>query len=300
MGGVVLALALAADLLRDDRVLGRAQRLAHSVPVAAIDKDRNLDLLGGSAGLALGLLALERVSGPDPRCAELAHAAGRRIARGATRFEDGSPGWLTTGRRPLDGAGHGTAGIALALARLAVRTGDEKFVALSEAAIRGESARYDAAIGGWPDRRADTEPVATLSWCHGGAGIGLTRLELLALPLPNSLYEIARRDLERVHRALAGGSPERDHLCCGGAGEIELLAEIAAAGGDDGIDSLLRGRSDALAARILAGEPPRLNRRDSPGSRGVPAPGLFQGTAGVGLALLRSQRPELPSVLTWR
>ena len=187
---LLFALALAADLLGDDRVLGRAQRLAHSVPVATIDKDRNLDLLGGSAGLALGLLALERVSGPDPRCGELARAAGRRIARAATRFEDGSPGWLTTGRRPLDGASHGTAGIALALARLGVRTGDEQFVALSEAAISGESARYDAAIGGWPDRRADTDPVAKLSWCHGGAGIGLTRFELLALPLPDSMHEM--------------------------------------------------------------------------------------------------------------
>ena len=52
-----------------------------------------------------------------------------------------------------------------------------------------------------------------------------------------------------------------------------------------------------LAQRILAGEPLRFTRPQS--AADVPAPSLFQGTAGVGLTLLRCAAPELPSVLAW-
>ncbi len=185
------------------------------------------------------------------------------------------------------------------LARLLARTGDEALLAPVRAALGGESSRYDAGLGGWPDRRVeDGEPLARTNWCHGAAGIGLSRVALLELSLPADLHELARRDLGRAAELVRAQSSVFDHLCCGSAGECEFLLELARATGDDEARVEANGRCDELAERILAGEALRLNRPEAAG-REVPSPGLFQGSAGVGLALLRRCDPTLPSVLSW-
>jgi type 2 lantibiotic biosynthesis protein LanM len=293
-GALVYGFVLVASLLQTERPLAAAQLLAGALPVAAFEKDRVIDLLGGTAGALAGLLALDRALGGDQAVIELAEAAGRFLAGRAVEHDDGAA-WKTLGGRELDGFAHGNAGIALALARLSARTGDAALAKLVRSAVTGESSRFDPALGGWPDRRYE-EPKVMSGWCHGAAGIGLARVGLAQASLGHGLEELIDRDLQRAKAALAAAQPNLDHLCCGGAGESEFLFDLAALRGDEEAGALAQARCDDVAARIVAGERPRLTRPDAD----VPSPGLFQGTSGLGLSLLRRAAPDLPSVLAWR
>lgn len=197
----------------------------------------------------------------------------------------------------LDGASHGTSGIAVTLARLAARTDDGALLGLALRALAGESERFDGEYGGWPDRRFD-EPVVVASWCHGAAGIGLARLGLLELRLPREARERARSDLARAASAVSASETSLDHLCCGRAGEIDFLVELAQATGDPAPLARARRLAGELAGRVEAGAPLRLRAPDT--TAGIPVPGLYQGLAGVGYALLRARAPELPGLLAWR
>jgi lantibiotic modifying enzyme len=137
-------------------------------------------------------------------------------------------------------------------------------------------------------------------WCHGAAGIGLARLGLLETSLGTELEATVTSDLARAKTALVTTHPSRDHLCCGGAGEVEFLLELARLWADADARRRAEARCDELAQRILAGQSPRLTGPRADAGRKVPSPGLFQGTSGVGLCLLRRAVPDLPSVLTWR
>jgi type 2 lantibiotic biosynthesis protein LanM len=296
-GGIVYGVVLVADMLGEARPLQAARALAGALPAGAVQADRQLDLLGGAAGALAGLLALDRAIAGDETL-ELAELAGDVLMREAVEHDDGSVMWHTVGNRTLDGFSHGTAGIALALARLAQRTGESRFAALAGRAILGESRRFDTRLGGWPDRRrAAGEPAAHTTWCHGSAGIGLARLAVLNTPIGEEHQASVHRDVERAGAAVLASRPGLDHLCCGGAGEIEFLLGLGHELGEIDAQRVASERCDEVAQRILAGEPLRFTRPQS--AADVPAPSLFQGTAGVGLTLLRCAAPQLPSVLSW-
>ncbi len=298
-GGIVYALALVAELTGEERAVEAARALIRALPAAAIERDPAFDLLGGAAGTLAGILAFDRVSGGYDHAVELGRVAGRVLARNAVLGAQ-SAVWRTSQSRSLDGFAHGTAGIALVLARLAMRTGDDTLVALARSAVGGESDRFDPSLGGWPDRRDEGEQTLMHGWCHGSAGIGHARLGLLETPLGTELEGTIARDLERASAAVTASQPSLDHLCCGGAGESEFLLDLARVRGDDVARGVAEERCDAMARRILAEESPRLHGPAQLEAREVPRPGLFQGTSGVGLALLRRMRPDLPSVLLWR
>jgi lantibiotic modifying enzyme len=300
-GGMLYALALVTELLDDERPLAAARGLAAALPHDALRADRSLDLLGGAAGAIAGLLAVDRVAGGDADAVAAARVAAATLA-GAARDSDGGPMWPTLGGMTLDGFSHGTAGIALQVARIGARTQDEALLDLAANAIAGESDRYDSTLGGWPDRRDRPDRVApevTPNWCHGAAGIVLSRLELARTPLGERIPDVLERDLARATIALRDWQPRMEQLCCGAAGGIDALVELGARRDDAAATRAAQERADTIAGHLLAGRPARLNRPDR-GAAEVPAPGLYQGTAGLGLALLRSRAPELPSVLSWR
>jgi type 2 lantibiotic biosynthesis protein LanM len=295
-GGIVYGLVLVAEILGESRPLQAARTLARALPARVVQTDRHLDLLGGSAGALAGLLALDRAIAGNETL-ELATLAGDVLVREAIELDDGSVMWHTVGNLTLDGFSHGTAGIAVELARLAERTGESRFAALAGRAIRGESTRFDPRLGGWPDRRASGEQAAHTTWCHGSAGIGLARLGVLRTPVGDEHQATVRRDVERAMAGVLASRPGLDHLCCGGAGEAEFLLALGRELGEVEAERIACQRCHEVAERILAGEELHFTRPQS--AADVPVPSLFQGTAGVGLTLLRCAAPELPSVLAW-
>jgi type 2 lantibiotic biosynthesis protein LanM len=294
VGSIAYAFAAVHRHVNEPELLGEACRLTDCMTSDRISSDTTFDVIGGSAGALLGLLALHDVA-PTQRLRHTAMACGDHLLR----HRHGKPGrraWLTLDAdQPLTGFSHGAAGIAYALLRLFAVCGDLTYRDAALEAIEYERHAYSTADGNWPDfRRLPGAPAPTFAtqWCHGAAGIALGRLGALDIVDDQGI----RDDIERgLSATVRHPFDDIDHICCGNLGRIETLAVAA--------ERL--GRAEWRRAALLR-VANVLARADCGGlclSPHLPAsvfdPGLFRGAAGVAYALLRLARPQLPSVLLW-
>ena len=240
--GVALAAAHVAQALHDAALGKQAGQLAAGVAeqVTRGPREAELDVIGGAAGVALGLVGVSAALRSPPPIAALAALRGTLVAA-AVRQTWGAA-WTTgaaaPGGPPLLGLGHGAAGIALALAESA--DGDARALAACAEGLEHERAWYDHQRVCWPDLReppAPGEPAAWMAaWCHGAIGIGLSRLRLAhvlddaRLRAEASAALQAARDLVvSTGTALRAGTPADCTACHGLAGVVELLLVAAQA-----------------------------------------------------------------------
>lgn len=278
VGAVVYALSVVADLLDEAGYRDLAREAALTVTDDRLAGDDTLDVVGGTAGTLLALLAHhDRFGGRE--VLDRAVACGDRLLD-ARESVGGHRVWTTTGEAPLTGFSHGTAGIACALARLADVAGGDRYADAVREALAFEADLYDPDRRNWPVECGDDEYRDR--WCHGRAGIALARLEIAdrlgesVLPTPPGA----------VLPATAAAEPSPlDEVCCGNFGRVEALLE--------GAD---RGAVDARAARRLAGR--CLARRERDGRLAQPGrtlsmvnPALFKGEAGAAYVLERVRDP---------
>lgn len=286
-------LTRAAGWLADPALLADARRAAR-LAVRASTPEEVHDVLFGTAGLVLGLLALHRAT-EEADWLESARDCGKRLLEARTSAPTGHRVWPTPDGDLLTGFSHGAAGIALALERLSVATGDATFADAAEEALAFERALFDPLRQNWPDLRpVDGKPLADrfmCAWCHGATGIGLGRLGMWGHrrgPLMQAEVEVA------ISTTLAHGLADVDHLCCGTLGRAEFL--LAAGTRLDRPDLAAHARDLAREVVTAAGEPAEYQLL-----RGLPrrlhTPGFFQGLAGVGYQFLRLTNPSLPVVL---
>lgn len=297
LGSIVYALTRLADLLGVEELLHDARRAASHIDEEKIAQDTWFDLIAGSAGATLGLLALYQRVG-DARLLAQATACGEHLIQ----KRDGEPGlrvWRTFAERPLTGMAHGAAGIALALLRLHAATGDARFRDAAREALSYERSVFDEETRNWPDYRAakagtEGDYGCSSMWCHGAPGIGLARLSGIALDDdPDCPVEIEAA-LEATTRFGLRGP---DYVCCGNLGRADLLLEAG-----------LRLNRAALGRRALSMASNIAARAEREGGfrliHGLPAnsykPGFFRGVAGIGYELLRIASPRhVPSILLW-
>jgi type 2 lantibiotic biosynthesis protein LanM len=292
-GGLVYAFTHLGVLWREDALLAEAERLALQ-GAAGIESDRSFDIIAGTAGAVAALLALHRHR-PSPGLLDAARRCGDHLLATASVDERGH-GWTPSGDRgepPLTGFSHGAAGIGWALAWLGRESGDERFRAAAEGALRYERSWFSAEHDNWPDLRRHRQRTAEVeflhSWCHGAPGIGLGRLGTLAfLEDPDLVPEIRAA----VRSTLAQGFGGSQSLCHGDLGNLELVREAGRLLGD----TALASEADRLAARILARiEAGDLRCGARPKTESL---GLMVGIAGIGYGLLRAAWPtRVPSVL---
>lgn len=295
VGGAVYALTTCAELLDDRRWLDQARTATTAVARNDITSDQRLDLMAGSAGLVLGMLALHGAAG-DERALERARWAGDHLVDTLADAPEGGRAWRTLPAEPPHvGMAHGASGGALALARLAAITGERHYADAAEEAVRFEHRHRCPAS--WVDRRqqeGDDQP-SDGRWCWGAAGIGLARIGILRSGALTTMTGQLESDLSHAATSAQATWPAVDHLCCGGAG----VAEFARALGEQCPKDLgcrAEEWASTTAGRILADEPLRFA---GPPLGPLSYLGLYQGLAGVGYALLGFEEPRLPSPLAW-
>ena len=294
LGSIVYALAAMAKLLRDDGLLSDAHRAAALFSDDLIAADKQLDVMGGSAGAILGLLRLYR----DRQSGDVLARAlkcGEHLLAQPRIGEEGRRCWAGQGAGPqgLNGMSHGAAGFAYALAALSAASGRADFGQAASECIAFEDASFDAERHIWPDLRGEGAPAWPCQWCHGAPGIGLARI---AASRRGGLD--AKRLAADIGNALTGaerGWPgPLDTLCCGTLGSIEFFCEAAdALGRSDLREWAARRLAQLLEASRTAGD-----YRWNSGNRRFNL-GLFRGLAGVGYTALRRLDGSLPDVLIW-
>jgi type 2 lantibiotic biosynthesis protein LanM len=298
LGSVLYALTLMATLLHDDDLLADAQVAARLFTDELIAADKQLDVIGGSAGGILGLLRLYR----DTRSGDVLDRAikcGDHLLTQSRIGPQGRQSWVGQGfgAQALNGMSHGAAGFAYALASLAAVTGREDFAQAASECIAFEDSSYDAERQNWPDWRSGGAPGWLTQWCHGAPGIGLARMATTRLGAKFAKLD-AKCLAADVRNALGGverGWPAHvDTLCCGTLGSIEFLCEAGSALGREDLSELASRRLTAVLQAAAATGDYRWNSGKKRFNLG-----LFRGLAGVGYTLLRQTDRSLPNVLIW-
>jgi type 2 lantibiotic biosynthesis protein LanM len=299
IGSIVYSLTAIAKLLRDDDILTDAHGAAALITDDLIAADKQLDVMGGSAGAILALLRLHRDSG-SADILKRAIACGTHLLTQSRNGEDGRRSWVGqgSGNHALNGMSHGAAGYAYALAALAAASGREDFAKAAAECLAFENASYDAARHNWPDLRGGAT-AWPCQWCHGASGIGLARLGMRKRA-GTARDERLTADIRQALAGVENNAPTPvDTLCCGTLGGVEFFCEAADALGRGDLRDVAARRLVAMLERAKAAGDYRWNS----GKRQFNL-GLFRGLSGVGYTLLRQAQPPanataLPNVLIW-
>jgi lantibiotic modifying enzyme len=292
-----------AGRLSDDRVLRERARKGTRVVVSAAQRQaRGLrwngvtDIVGGSAGIALGLLALG-----DQLAEESLHAAatgGAHHLLDRATIDGDRADWAMNDSFPrrMPNFAHGTAGVSYALATIGQRTNDQPCIDMAQAGAR-HLTTIATPVGERGRRIFHSTPANEqlfyMSWCHGP--VGTARLF-------HRLQQIEPRAAhERMSSALADGViasrvPERSagywenvSQCCGNGGIVEHFADRARLLGDrSALAFAQRVMNDALGRGHVDGDRlswPQAENRTQPTNIQAQT-GFMQGAAGLMVALL--------------
>lgn len=274
-------------------LLDEAADLAGRLP-PFIPGDTYLDVLQGSAGCILALLALHEVR-PSPGILETAIRCGDHLLATALPMPRGIAWTALQGEPPLGGLSHGTAGFALSMLHLSARSGEARFRRCALSALEYDRSLFRPDLGNWVDLRAlparkgvpgdheGSAPVSTVAWCHGAPGIGLARLG--ALDHLDDAY--VRYEIDAALNATKQYGFAMNHsLCHGALGNIELLLTAAQLLGRPEDYAGLERATAAVVAGIEA------NGFVTGVPLGVETPGFMTGLAGIGYELLRLAAPR--------
>ncbi len=295
-GSIIYALTHLGVLWNDPTLLLEAEKFVEHLP-ELIEQDTVFDLLSGSVGCILSLLALHQVT-QSPAVLDAAILCGDHLLATAQPQEQGV-GWLNPAisHRPLTGFSHGAASYALSLFALAKASGQQRFSDLARQAMTYERSVFSAQAQNWPDYRIDDELEDAASedekymvaWCHGAPGIGLGRLATLDYMDEQTLRDEIAIALQRT---ISAGFGLNHSLCHGDLGNLETLLVATQKLADSSYAEHLNYFTALILDSIeqdgwLTGIP-----------LGIEAPGLMTGLAGIGYELLRLAEPQqVPSVL---
>jgi type 2 lantibiotic biosynthesis protein LanM len=295
-GSLVYSLTRIAQFLDEPNLIEDATKAAALITPKLISADQKFDVISGSAGAILGLLALYRLTN-EPRILEQALVAGHHLLDHRVKSDSGYKTWATLSEKLLTGFSHGAAGIAYALLRLYESCGNTCFLEAACEAIAYERSVFSTEMGNWPDLRGVNQkdkPTFINSWCHGAPGIGLARLGgLKILDTPD-----IQQDLETALKTTQQVSwRDIDHYCCGNFGRIDFLLE---AGNCLSQVDLIATAQKQTAWTVARARQTGFFRFCDSVLGDTHSPGFFIGTSGIGYELLRLAYPEvLPSVLLW-
>lgn len=266
-----------------------------------IDNDMYYDLVYGNAGAILALLNLYDLTGEEEYL-RIADLAGEKLFASQQFEENTRKGWLGAGSKyPLAGFSHGVAGIAYSLVKLWSYTQKEKYLQAVVASIRFENSLYDDKIGNWKDEReynghkSSEQNIYMTAWCHGAAGILLSRCKIMQFDIDKELQDELNKDIKTaLATTLKYGFGENDCLCHGNLGNTEILMEYGRMFNDIKTLDLCGEIREAACKRILGAN------YDSGRSYlyGYQIPGFMTGLSGMGYSLLRDINKELPCILS--
>jgi len=279
------------------RILRRLQSSA--TPTGkGVEWNVSTDIISGSAGIGLSLLALADAAPGDVDTRRLAARIGDRLVERAQSTGDGLT-WLVQPGMPRNypNFSHGTAGVSFFLARNAQvqqRPSD------LEAALAGERWLRSIMTGTPGGGRMiyhstpGNEALYYLSWCHGPAGTARLYHALAGAAGDPSYAETVRRlataivDMKVPKRS--PGFWNNISECCGNCGVSDFFVSLHRMTGDAthlafaedvAHDTLARATSDGDGYKWIQAE-----NRVQPDVV-VAQTGLMQGAAGVGLSMLR-------------
>lgn len=295
-GSIIYTLTHLAALWQQPDLLDHAEALIDYLE-ELVPKDTQYDIIGGSAGTLLGLVALYQVR-PSARVLAAALLCGEHLLQEA-EIQPRGIGWpkKEIQEPALAGFSHGAAGVAAALLALHQIQPDARYLAAAQNAFTYERSLFSEEAQNWPDLRQPTDEREKeieverfmLAWCHGAPGVGLGRLKVLDV-LRDAAIEAEIATAVRTTQQIGFG--HNHSLCHGDLGNLEFLLLAS----EKLMDSALQDHTYRVAAGIL--QSIERNGWLCGVPNGVETPGLMTGITGIGYELLRLAAPaRVPSLL---
>ena len=212
-----------------------------------MEAEKTSDLLSGLSGAIVVLLKLFRETGEE-RFLKAAVEQGECLWERAERQKMGYgfPGAMEG--KALSGMAHGNSGHILAYSYLLEITGECCYQERISELLAYEDSLYSEEAGNWRDlRKEDSGRKDLNAWCHGAAGILLSRMKLKHLKEFRDCAEV-QRDMGRCVEALRL-CPETESVClCHGlAGMCWIIGHYL----KEYRDEILEEKQERLLNRIL-------------------------------------------------
>lgn len=217
-----------------DRYLKYAKSHAKIVEKLLKD-DSKYDLLSGNAGAAAVLLKLYEIT-LDSSYLNMAEYAVDILAENAVKQETGIGWHVEKGIPPMAGMAHGNSGALMAVTALWKHTGREKYQKLAREIWAYEDTLYDPEKNNWRDVRGEDEKdtIGAVAWCHGAAGVLMSRMYCYQNACTNEWKELMRRDMERACKKVKDYWLRDSYcLCHGTCGNLWILKEARKIMGED-------------------------------------------------------------------
>lgn len=271
-GSVIFTYILLHETTGEKRFLAEAERHAELTEMY-LEAECCMDYLSGLSGIIAVWTKLYR-STKKRRYLETAVRAGEKVWECCERTGSGA-GWRGTGKVPLAGMAHGNSGLLLAFACLLEITQDSRYRERIGELLVYEDSLYEN--GNWKDlRHPGGLRLCNNAWCHGAAGILLSRSRLKQCGCPE-FSDATERDLERCRRIfLEDMEAEELCLCHGLSGNYLVLGQYLRTV----TDPELEREQIALGRRIVE----RLEKEEL-SARERYNPSLMTGITGIGYAL---------------
>lgn len=257
-----------------------------------LDQDHAFDLMAGNAGAVLVYLNMYELTG-NIGYRETAETAAQFLIQKSVSI-NGGIGWISEyNKKPLAGFSHGCGGILLAFSRLQQSIKENRFNIIIEKIMVYENSLFDNTLGNWKDIRIgqeNTKGTMPVSWCHGAAGILLSRLSLCNWD-NKDIRTKADYDCKMAFKTIYNTNLRKGQcLCHGNTGNIMILLKYIKQFGNELIYNKCESFMFVLAKKIIANKAQLLPQE-------IFNPGFMAGMTGIGYSLLMSIDKDLPFIL---
>ena len=286
-GSIIYAYQIIYQLTKKSKYICLAEKHTE-VLIDLVKKCRCPDLISGNAGAILVYINMFNVTNKQ-KYINYAKNVADTLIMSAIPQEIGGLAWNINEGCALTGFSHGNAGISYAFAKLCRECGLERYKYAIEESIKYENLQFDEKIGNWVDlRKKNSDELDSVSWCHGAAGILISRLEIQELGI-SSLTEIIKEDINKAAKKILYTPLRKGQcLCHGNCGNIDILIKYLHHNYNPDLDKKLKSFLYKIAHKIYYNQINYLPQEENPG--------FMNGFAGVGYILLR-ETYDLPDIL---
>ena len=258
-------------------------------------EDRLFDMISGNSGIVLVLINMYRKTKKPIYLQKAIQIAEQLIENMIT--ENGKVGWKSeVVPEVLAGFAHGNSGFIELFSRLYEVYPQTKYLDILSSLVEYENSLYSEKDNNWIDLRkfseVDQHKSQPIAWCHGAAGILLSRLTLYNA-IKNlgetALLQQAIKDISLAkNKLIEDGLHAGFCLCHGNMGNLLILKRYAEIFDDKQVRSICDSRFEQILEflneeNILPTE--------------LYNPGFMTGLSGIAYALLKYKMPKLPLLI---
>lgn len=260
-----------------------------------ISEDCLFDLISGNSGIVLVLINMYKKTGTPTYLQKAIQIAEQLIEDMVT--DKGKVGWKSeVVPEVLAGFAHGNSGFIEMFSRLYEVYPQTKYLDVLSSLVEYENSLYSEKDNNWIDLRkfseVDQHKSQPIAWCHGAAGILLSRLTLYNA-IKNlgetALLQQAIKDISLAkNKLIEDGVHAGFCLCHGNMGNLLILKRYAEIFDDKQVRSICDSRFEQILESLNEENilPTELYN-----------PGFMTGLSGIAYALLKYKMPKLPLLI---